>query len=231
MRFKLRKRILKLKVSPFTRKRFTGGLLLAFFGFLVVAGFYFLDYKIRPALKYLAEAKARQVTTEAINEAINFKIAPDLKYENMIDVSFDKDGKVALMRPNSGEINRLAIKATLAVQKKIKHLAPQTVRLPLGQMFGLKILANIGPNLPVRLQSIGIVESVISDNFDVAGINQIRHQIKINIKTVIKIIVPLVYQQVRINTSVLLTEAIVMGQVPHIYVNGGGLIVPGDSQK
>ncbi|MGD9154633.1 MAG: sporulation protein YunB [Bacillota bacterium] len=231
MRFKLRKRILLFKVSPFLRKRFSGGLSLMFLGLLLVGGFYLLDYKIRPVLKYLTEAKARQVTTEAINEAINFKIAPNLKYENMINVSFDKDGKVALMQPNSREINRLTIKATLAVQKKIKNLAPQMVRLPLGQVFGLKIFTNIGPDLPLKLQSIGIVESAISDNFDVAGINQIRHRIKINIKTEIKIVVPLVYQQVRVNTSVLLTEAIVMGEVPHIYVNGGGLIVPGDSRK
>jgi sporulation protein YunB len=231
MRFKLRRRILLLKVSPLNRKRISGGAMLVLLGSFVICGFYLLDFQIRPTFKYLAEAKAKQVVTQAINEAINFKIAPDIKYENMINVSFDKEGKVAFMQPNTSEINRLSIKATLAVQKKINHLAQQTIRLPLGQVFGLKILGGFGPDLPVKLKSIGIIEGAIKDSFDAVGINQIRHQIKLNIKTVVNIVIPLVYQQVKVDTSILLTEAIIMGQVPHIYVNGGGLIIPGDSQK
>jgi sporulation protein YunB len=231
MRFKLRKRILLLKVSTSNRKRISSGVILVLLGLIFISGFYLLDFKIRPTLKYLAEAKAKQVATQVVNEAIKLRIAPDIKYENMINVNFDKEGKVAFMQPNTGEINRISAKATFAVQNKIKHLPPQTIQLPLGQVFGLKILAGFGPDLPVKLESIGIVESSINDSFDVAGINQIRHRINININTIIKIVVPLVYQQVRVDTSILLTEAIIMGQVPHIYVNSGGLIIPGNSQK
>jgi sporulation protein YunB len=232
MRFKLRKRILLLKVSPTNQKRLSGGVIVVLLGLLLLGGFYFIDLKIRPALKYLAAAKAKQVVTQAINEAIIYvKTAPDIKYENIINVSFDKDGKVAFMQPNTGEINRISAKVTFAVQNKIKQLPPQTIRLPLGQVFGLKTLMWYGPNLPVKLDLIGIVESAIIDSFDVAGINQIRHRININVQTVIKLAVPLVYHEIKVNNSVLLTEAIVMGQVPHIYVNSGGLIIPPDSQK
>jgi sporulation protein YunB len=231
MRFKLKKRIIFLKVSRLNRKAFSGIAVFMGLGILFGGGFYLLDFQIFPVLKFQAEAQARQTVTRAVNEAINFYITPGIKYDNIIDVSFDKDGKVALMQPNTAAINRLSVKATLAVQNKIKQLAPDTIRLPLGHAFGLKILEGIGPTLPIRLHTVGIVESAMQDSFDVAGINQIRHRIKINISTVVKIVVPFVYQQVRVDTSVLLTEAIVMGQVPNIYVNSGGLILPADSRK
>jgi sporulation protein YunB len=232
VRFKLNKRIIKPKVSSnLYRKRPSRWFLIGLLTVLFISGFYLLDYKIFPALKYLAEAQARQIVTQTVNEAINFQIAPDIIYENIINVSFDKDGKVALMQPNTAAINRLSVRTTLVVQNKIKQLAPQTIRLSLGQIFGLKILTEVGPKLPVRLFLVGSVENKIQDSFDVAGINQIRHRIKVNISTVVKIVLPLVYQQVKVKTSILLTEAIVMGQVPNIYVNSGGLIVPSDLRK
>jgi sporulation protein YunB len=232
MRFKLKKRFLRRKVSSVQRRNFSIEIMI--FGFLVLmgAGLYLIDFKIRPTLKNLAEAKAKQVATRAINEAINTNISPKIQYQNIIRVNFDTAGKVAFMQPDTGEINRISALATLAVQNRIKNLSRQIIKIPLGQIFGVKMLGGVGPNLPVRVYSIGIVESKIQDRFDVAGINQIRHRIFITIKAVIKMVVPLINQEVQVSTSVLLTEAIVMGEVPNIYVGNGnhGLILPERSQ-
>lgn len=231
MRYKLRKRNFQLKMAPQHRRIFSGSLWFLIISIIIVSGFYLVDFKIRPTLRYLAAAKAKQVATRAISEAINLNIAPNIKYQNIINVTFDKQGKVAFMQPNTGAINRISAQATLAVQNRIKNLSKQVIKIPLGQIFGLKMLSGFGPNLPVRVFSIGIVESAINDSFDVAGINQIRHRIYIKIKAIVKMVVPLVHQEVQVSSSILLTEAIVMGQVPNIYVNSGGLIIPGDSQK
>lgn len=231
MRFRLKKRISLLKVSSRHRRLFPGSFSLLAVLIFLVSGFYMVDFKIRPTLMYLSEAKAKQVATRAINEVIKLNIAPDIKYQNIINVTFDKEGKVAFMQPNTGAINRISAQATLAVQNRIKNLSRQVIKIPLGQVLGLKMLADFGPDLPVRVSSVGIVESTINDSFDVAGINQIRHRIYIKVKAIVKMVVPLVHQEVQVSSNVLLTEAIVMGQVPNIYVNSGGLIIPGDSAK
>ena len=130
------------------------------------------------------------------------------------------------MQPNNAEINRIAVTATLAIQKRLQDLAPVTVKVPLGQVFGSRILAGYGPNLPVRVIPIGLVESVINDVFDQAGINQTRHRIFIRVKAVVKMIVPLVNEEIRINTDIPLTEAVIVGEVPNVYVGSGGVILP-----
>jgi sporulation protein YunB len=232
MRFKLKKRYFYRKVSLGRRRDFSAAILSLVFLVLVVSGFYMLDFRIRPTLGRLAEAKAKQVATRAINEAISTNISTNIQYQHIIHVNFDTDGKVAFMQPNTGEINRISAMATLAVQNRIKKLSRQIINIPVGQVFGLKILGGLGPNLPVRVFSVGIAESKIQDRFDVAGINQIRHRIYITVKTVIKMVVPLINQEVQVSTSVLLTEAIVMGEVPNIYVGNGnnGLILPQTSR-
>ena len=94
------------------------------------------------------------------------------------------------------------------------------------------MLSGLGPEIPVRVQPIGVVTSFIEDSFDVAGINQIRHRIFVTVTATIKMVVPFVNRQVRISSKVPLVEAVVMGEVPNIYVgSGGGLILPANEEK
>jgi sporulation protein YunB len=191
-----------------------------------------VDYRIRPTLTNLAEAKAKQIATRAINEAIRSNISPNIRYQSLITLNFDKEGKVAFMQPNTSEINRISSEATLAVQNRLKDLPRQTIKIPVGQILGLRILAGYGPDLPVAVLPIGVVSSSIEDSFDVAGINQIRHRIFVVVNATVKMVIPFVNQQVRISSKVPLVEAIVMGGVPNIYVGGnGGVILPGNTEK
>ena len=117
----------------------------------------------------------------------------------------------------------------MAIQQKLSDLPRYEVKIPLWQVFGSKILAGYGPELPVRIAPVGMVESIIKDRFDSAGINQTRHRIFIRVTAIVQIIVPLVNEEVTVNSDIPLTEAVIVGAVPGVYVNGGGgVIVPGN---
>jgi len=232
MRFNLRKRYIPLQVPPYKRRILATVTVLFFFILISIGSFYVVDIRIRPTLSHLAEAKARQIATRAINEAVRSNISPNIRYQNLIILNFDKEGKVAFMQPNTSEINRISAEAALAVQNRVKDLPQQVIKIPMGQILGLKMLSGMGPELPVRVQPIGIVTSYIEDSFDVAGINQIRHRIFVTVTATVKMVVPFVNRQVRISSKVPLVEAIVMGEVPNIYVGGsGGLIIPASEGK
>ena len=232
MRFNLRKRYLPLQVPPYKRRVLATVTALVVFALIFLGSFYIVDFRIRPTLSQLAEAKARQIATRAINEAVRSHISPNIRYQNLIILNFDKEGKVSFMQPNTSEINRISAEAALAVQNRVKDLPKQVIKIPMGQILGLKMLSGLGPEIPVRVQPIGVVTSFIEDSFDVAGINQIRHRIFVTVTATIKMVVPFVNRQVRISSKVPLVEAVVMGEVPNIYVgSGGGLILPANEEK
>ncbi len=232
MRFNLRKRYLPLQVPPYKRRVLATVTALVVFALIFLGSFYIVDFRIRPTLSQLAEAKARQIATRAINEAVRSHISPNIRYQNLIILNFDKEGKVSFMQPNTSEINRISAEAALAVQNRVKDLPQQVIKIPMGQILGLKMLSGLGPEIPVRVQPIGVVTSFIEDSFDVAGINQIRHRIFVTVTATIKMVVPFVNRQVRISSKVPLVEAVVMGEVPNIYVgSGGGLILPANEEK
>ena len=203
---------------------------LGVFCLILVAGFYFIDFRIRPTLLNLAEARVKQLASRDIYEAVKANISPNIEYQSLIKVQFNQSGKISFIQPNTGEINRISSEATLAVQKRLQNMPKVYLKIPLGQLFSSRLLAGFGPEIPVRIFPVGFVESTINDRFDVAGINQTRHRIFLTIKAVVKTVIPLVNQEVQVSTDIPLAEAIVVGDVPNVYVNGGGVILPGSGK-
>lgn len=189
----------------------------------LVGGFLFADHQLRPTIKARAEAHARVLATTSINQAIREKVAKNIRYEDLISVKVDSRGRVVLMQPNTGEINRLASDATITVQELMKNTKDK-IHLPLGQLLGSQLLAGRGPDIPIVIVPVGTVESRVYDVFEQAGINQTRHKIYLQIKTTVRILIPLLSSQVEIKAEVPLTEAVIMGEVPQVYFGGQPII-------
>jgi sporulation protein YunB len=187
---------------------------------LVAIGFYYADVRLRPTLKGMAEARARVVATNSINQAIREKVVANIHYEDLIFVKVDNRGRVVLMQPNTGEINRLASDATITVQELLKQISREKISIPLGQLSGVQLLASLGPDIPIRIVPVGTVESRVFDLFEEAGINQTRHKIYLEVKTKVRVLVPLLLSNVEVKVEVPLTEAVIMGEVPQVYFSG-----------
>ncbi|MCL6589796.1 MAG: sporulation protein YunB [Firmicutes bacterium] len=201
---------------------FTGSFML-----LMVAGIYIVDIRIRPTLIQLAQTEARQTAIRTINEAISARIVPNIEYQNLIKTYFDQAGKITMLQPNTGEINRISSMAVLAVQKKLRDTPAQTLMAPLGQILGLRMLAGYSPSIPVKVIPEGFVECSIHDHFDTAGINQVRHRIFLTVIATVKLIVPLANQEVQVKTDIPLVETIIVGDTPNVFAGSGGVIYPG----
>jgi sporulation protein YunB len=226
MKFNLRKRMIGWKVPPYKRRFVSSLITVGIFGILVVMIFYIVDFRIRPTLIQLAQVEARQIAAQTINEAIHADISPNIQYQNLIRITFNSAGKIILIQPNTGEINRIASEATLAVQRKLQKLPKTELRIPAGQVMGSRIMAGLGPQIPVKVLPVGFVESTINDRFEAAGINQVRHRIFVTVKATIKMVIPLISEEARVSTDIPLVEAIIVGEVPNVFVGNGGVILP-----
>ncbi len=232
MRFNLKKRFVVFQVPPYKKRMARSCAVLVIFLLSTAASFYILDLRVRPTLIRMARAAAQKIAVKAINESIRTNISPDIQYQNLIRVQFNAEGRVTFLQPNTGEINRIASESTLAVQRRLQNIPKTEVRIPVWQAFGSRLLAGSGPDLPVQIMPVGLVESSIHDRFDQAGINQTRHRIFVRVKATVKIIVPLVAEEVETFSDLPLAEAIIVGEVPEVFVNGGqGILFPVAPEK
>lgn len=190
---------------------------------------FFIDARLSPTILAYAEARARTIATDAINAAVNDKIAISIKYEDLVDYRQDNQGRIVAVSLNTGEINRLASQTTIQVQSTLRSISEDRIRIPLGQALGTQILANQGPWITVRMKPLGTVQSTVIDRFEQAGINQSRHKIYLEVTATIQVVIPLVSTVVEVKSEVPIAEHIILGEVPQVYVGseaGAGLVLP-----
>ncbi|MDI3540463.1 MAG: hypothetical protein PWP66_1 [Thermosediminibacterales bacterium] len=181
--------------------------------------FYLIEKNLGPTLLAIAEARARIIATETINDAINKKIARNVQYKDLISVHKSIKGEVALIQINITEINRLKSETALYVADSLKEITMNEIGIPIGQITGSNILANFGPSIKFSILPVGTVEVDISEAFEEAGINQTRHKVFIDVKTWVRIAVPLVSSSIQVSTHIPIAETIIVGNVPETILN------------
>ncbi|NPV27871.1 MAG: sporulation protein YunB [Firmicutes bacterium] len=184
-----------------------GALLVLFINFKIV------ENNLKPTILAMAEAKARQIATRTINDAINTRVVTNVEYTDLVYVHKDNRGRVVMMQPNTIKINKIASETTLEVQRSLQALKEEGFYIPLGQVLGSQLLASYGPEIHVRIVPIGTVQTEVVDEFAQAGINQTRHMLYLKVKSMVRIVVPLVSADVQVVSTVPIAETIILGVV------------------
>ncbi|MHB8928531.1 MAG: sporulation protein YunB [Bacillota bacterium] len=198
---------------------------LALFGVLVLflAAFALVERAIGPIIYALVEVEAQQIAVEQINRAVA-DLAGDLQYLDLYHIERDAQERIVLMQPNTALINRLAAQANLRIVEAMRKVDGRRVYIPMGALSGSRILANLGPRIPVRIWLTGRVQANIGDKFESAGVNQTRHVLYLDTKAAMRMAIPLWTSDINVSAYNPMAEAIIAGQVPQSYLN---LVIPG----
>ena len=86
-------------------------------------------------------------------------------------------------------------------------------------MLGSKLLAGIGPNVNVKIETTGSVDTDLRSEFEEKGINQTLHKMYLQVECNVTILTPYKTMEEKITNQVLLTEAVIMGTTPETYFN------------
>ncbi len=189
---------------------------------LAIYGFILVDRRIKPTVLTIAEIKAKQIASEAINESINDKITDDIRYQDLYFIRSDGEGNITFMQANTILMNKLAAEVALTVQQKMEKMGSEennSIRIPLGNILGSQLLAQYGPNVRVRVTTIGRVKVDFYTEFEHSGINQTRHKIYLQVNTQVKTVIPFTSQAMPVQSTVPIAESIIVGRVPDNYVN------------
>jgi sporulation protein YunB len=184
----------------------------------IIILYYIVDNNLKPVIMVMSENKARLIATQAINETANRKISKD-EFKDLVSVMTDKDGKVTMLKIDPILMNKLATETTLAIQEELNNIESKSLSIPLANIFGSQLLANTGPSISVRIQPVGSVKVDYKSAVEAAGINMARHNIYLYVETNIRIIAPLIRNEVEVATHVPISETIIVGDVPESYIN------------
>ncbi|MDI3316045.1 MAG: sporulation protein YunB [Bacillota bacterium] len=203
---------------------------------LLAAGVVEADRLLAPSLAALAAQQARTWAESAINRAVQQEIGSQIRYSDLYTVVRGGGGQVDFLQPNTPRINALIAAVTLDAERQLGQLDRQTVPIPLGQLLHIRLLATLGPAIPVAVEPIGPVSAEVSSRFESAGINQTRHVVSLRLTSRVAVVIPPVVRSLQVAQNVPIAEAIIVGPVPPSLFSwpgttgSGGPAAPGSLQ-
>ncbi|WP_010292993.1 sporulation protein YunB [Clostridium senegalense] len=185
------------------------------FIFAILSSFiYYFDEIILPSVLAICDGEMRARAVQVMNKSILEKYVNEFDYEDIIKFQKDENGNIVLVQADTLKMNKIANEVSLEIQEELNNLSYQDVKIPTGYITKNNILANFGPKITAKMQPIGHVETKYSSDFETAGINQVRHKIYVEVKTNIKVILPMANEDVQVATQVPIAETIIVGKIP-----------------
>lgn len=180
-----------------------------------------LNY-INPMFDSLCNLKAKGIATRIVNREAKASLE-NVNYNDLITIVRDSNGNITMVKANVIAINTIASELTLEIQKSLENEKDTTVYIPMGSFFGGNMFYNMGPNIPIKLVSSGIVTTDFKSEFTTTGINQTIHKIYLYTICKVNIITPIKTISSEINNEILVAETVIVGPIPETYYNLEGM--------
>lgn len=175
-------------------------------------------------MKY-AESDIIKIAMNDINTAIKEK----LEYVNINDIMQivkNKDDEIVSVDFDTANINKNLYLITDYIQSKLKNIGKSSELIKqekniyyvsYGVIFGLPVISNLGPKIPIKTYLTGNVISNVNTEIKNYGINNALLKVSINIETKINVVLPFISKESKIKMSIPIAMKVIQGKVPQVY--------------
>ena len=173
---------------------------------------------ILPIFDTLCKDKAKSIATIIANEEAT-NVMKEHTYDEIFTLEKDKDGNITMIKSNIIAINEIISDVAVKIQNTINQRGRENIEIALGSFTGFKLLSGKGPGVPIKISSIGNVETDLRSEFSEKGINQTLHRVYLQVDCKVSILTPYNSITEKVSNQVLLIENVIVGKIPSTYYN------------
>lgn len=192
---------------------------MLFFLLLAMAVSATLGLALRGMVTEYAASTARDLAIITVNDIVK-DVMNDLKANGteLVNLERDANGTVTAITTNVVAINLLSAEVlSRAVEQTEKEYL--TVEIPVMNLLGSALLMNRGPSIAVHATMLSSSTAGFRSEITSAGINQTRHQLFLDLNVQMSFLMPWRGMDTSVQTEILVSETVVVGQVPDSYMN------------
>lgn len=180
--------------------------------------FAFMKIFVNPIIKETGASKIKEDFAYCVNKSVDDIMRGAITYDDLITVVRDSSGKIVLLQVNSIQINSLTRKIIDATYVSLITRLGDTISVPLGSFSGIPLLSGLGPRVNVKALPYPAVKCKFLSKFNMAGINQTLHKIYLLVETDVSVVLPFSKISVQENSEVLVSESLIVGEIPDTYL-------------
>lgn len=189
-------------------------LIFFFIGAIISSGI--ILKRAEPAFIAQTSNYSNTAFTDLVNKCV-LNIMEQEEYAELFITKTNSNERITAIEADTAKINKLNARLLIDIQNALNADYPAYVSVPIGALTKYKVLSSIGPPLKFKIIPISVVNSSFDEEYESVGINQVRHSIYLDITVNMLYSGYMMRETELIETSVPLTETIVMGDVPQYY--------------
>lgn len=204
------------------RRRFKFKRLFAFVLIITIVFGGFLYYKqviSRQIFKICADY-AYTYSTEAVNQAVLYSLKDSVRYSDLVTVDKNNSGDIVLISTNSYKVNTINREVATKTKDLLRKKLADGIPIPILVFTGIEIISGYGSVMQMKTVAVANVICKFSSAFKSVGINQTLHSIYIDVESSVNIEVPFSSTETSCTTSVLISETVLVGKIPDVYLDG-----------
>ena len=191
---------------------------------VAIVCFFTFRSKYHSVINALAQTQVKNATSDLINDAIDKQISNGtIQYDRMVYFEKDLEGKITALKTNMSEVNRLKTDLLNLINDEILAMDSDCLGIPLGSFIFPEIFAGKGPVLPIKIISIRNSEAGFFSEFTQAGINQTLQKLNMQVSVDVAVLVLGKVDDFTISSQVVIAETVIVGQVPDMFLQTGGM--------
>ena len=161
------------------------------------------------------------LSTFSVNRAVSVSLTEELNYSELIEVEKNSDGDIVMISANAVKINRITREIAVNTEKILSEKLKNGINVPILAFSGIAFLSGMGRDIKYKYISVSSVDCDISGEFKSVGINQTLHSVFVLVNTKVNVEFLRASEEMVFQSKVLISEAVLVGKVPEIYLNGG----------
>ncbi len=173
---------------------------------------------MRPIIETVGGSALKNSLSNVLDGAVNNMVDEiGVRYENMVDIQKNDEGKITAITLNSTYINGYKTEISDRCSDRLAQFNETTVPIPLGSLIGGSFFNGKGFWLDVHATIYGFAVTDVISEFESAGINQTRHRIYLNVQASAHAYMGLCHLNETVDETIILVETIIVGEVPQSY--------------
>lgn len=177
-------------------------------------------YKIHPVVINNASSVAETIMLNSANDAvINIFADENFTYNSVINLKNNSEGYITSLETDIYEINFLKSRISNEISKIISDREFYDFKIPIGTFLNSDFTNGFGPKIKFYMQITTTAFVDFSHEFKSAGINQVLHSIKVDVKIKGNLVIMGYNKPIEIKTSVIAAETIIVGKSPDAFTN------------
>ena len=190
---------------------------LALLGVIIVV---MIGASVLPAMRFLRDVSGQtDMVTAIINDKINEKMSEgQYDYDYFVSLERDSSGGITAISANMTRINTISSEILQEVIKSTNS-GQLNIEIPVGNLMGSNLMLGRGPDIPVKIIMLTSSYADFRNEIVAAGINQLKHQIILELRVDIDVLLPWEVQSTEVLSEVLIAETIIVGKVPDTYLS------------